>query len=130
MDAGLTTDKRKKIAVLPRAPVKEVMGGHDNKGDFLPAVHDDESLGLTYCGGFLDNRGAEINIANACNIKQTIAQARSVRVMVLINYHSPSRARTCARRLIPSALPSFSTRRRCSAVTWPRRPARARCSSA
>ena len=92
-DAGLTTDKRKKIArVAPSSPVKEVMGiGHDNKSaTFLPAVHDDESLGLTYCDcpGFLDNRGAEINIANACNIKQTIAQARSVRVMVLINYHS------------------------------------------
>ena len=92
-EAGFTTDLRTKIArVAVTSPMKEVMGiGHENKSaTFLPAVHDDESLGLTYCDcpGFLDNRGAEINIANACNIKQTIAQARSVRVIVLINYNS------------------------------------------
>ena len=50
------------------------------------------SLGPGYafadCPGFLDNRGFEINVANAVNIKQTLAAARSVRVVVLINYFS------------------------------------------
>ena len=42
-------------------------------------VRFDADLDALYCDcpGFLDNRGAEINIANACNIKQTIAQAAS-----------------------------------------------------
>ena len=38
--------------------------------------------------GFLDNRGAVINIANAINIKLALAAVASARVIVLINYHS------------------------------------------
>jgi energy-coupling factor transporter ATP-binding protein EcfA2 len=55
---------------------------------FLPQV---ESVnGITYCDcpGFLDNRGAEINIANAVNIRCALGQAKSIRVLILINYHS------------------------------------------
>merc|ERR1712185_838424 len=94
-DAGFTTELKTKIArVAEGSPVQEVMKiGHLNKSaTFLPAVHHDEGSGLTLCDcpGFLDNRGAEINIANACNIKQMIAQAKSVRVVVLINYDSLS----------------------------------------
>ena len=40
------------------------------------------------CPGFLDNRGFEINIANAVNVKQALAAAASARVVVIINYHS------------------------------------------
>eukprot|EP00968_Pinguiococcus_pyrenoidosus_P028235 scaffold7700_cov344-Pinguiococcus_pyrenoidosus.AAC.1 len=40
------------------------------------------------CPGFLDNRGAEINIANAANVRTAIVKAASVRVIVLISYHS------------------------------------------
>ena len=40
------------------------------------------------CPGFLDNRGFEINIANAVNVKQVLAAAASARVVVIINYHS------------------------------------------
>lgn len=45
---------------------------------------------ITYCDcpGFLDNRGAEINIVNAVNIRTALSLARSVRVMILVNYHS------------------------------------------
>ena len=45
---------------------------------------------LTYCDcpGFLDNRGAEINIANAVNIRAAIQQAKSVKMLILINYFS------------------------------------------
>jgi hypothetical protein len=55
---------------------------------FLPQI---ESVnGITYCDcpGFLDNRGAEINIANAVNIRNALGRAKSVRVLILINYHS------------------------------------------
>ena len=93
-DAGFTDGNlKKKIArVAEGSFIKEVMRiGHLNQSaTFLPAVYHDEGSGLTLCDcpGFLDNRGAEINIANACNIKQMIAQAKSVRVVVLINYDS------------------------------------------
>ena len=92
--------------------------GHDmqKSATFLPSVAVSTTDGKVYCDcpGFLDNRGAEINIANACNIKQMIAQAKSVRVVVLINYDSLKadrgrgvkdlakvRARIACRRLAP-----------------------------
>ena len=40
------------------------------------------------CPGFLDNRGFEINVANAVNVRQTLSAADSVVVVVIINYHS------------------------------------------
>ena len=40
------------------------------------------------CPGFLDNRGAEINIANAVNIKRALQEAKCVKVLILINYFS------------------------------------------
>ena len=40
------------------------------------------------CPGFLDNRGAEINIVNAVNIKQILQAADGVKVIILINYNS------------------------------------------
>ena len=55
---------------------------------WVPDVWKDDKFSYADCPGFLDNRGAEINIANAVNIKTTIHRARSVRVVVLINYHS------------------------------------------
>ena len=57
---------------------------------FMPQIEHDISNDLTYidCPGFLDNRGPEINIANAVNIKNSIKQSKSVKVVMLINYHS------------------------------------------
>jgi len=40
------------------------------------------------CPGFFDNRGAEINIANAVNIKAAAVRARGLVLVVLINYNS------------------------------------------
>ncbi len=63
--------------------------GHSNVSEtFLPDIKSDEVFTYCDCPGFLDNRGAEINIANAVNIKRAIGLARSVKVNVLINYNS------------------------------------------
>lgn len=45
-------------------------------------------LTIVDCPGYSDNRGAEINIANAVNIKQVLNSAKSVRFVVLLSYHS------------------------------------------
>ena len=46
--------------------------------------------GQTYCDcpGFLDSRGAEINIANAVNVRNAITSAKSIRALMLLNYAS------------------------------------------
>ena len=64
--------------------------GHSKvSATFMPNIESDPS-GRTYCDcpGFLDNRGAEINIANAVNIKNTLFKSSGIRVVVLINYHT------------------------------------------
>jgi hypothetical protein len=91
--AGFETRKAAPIIrTVFNSKVKEVMTiGHSNQSQtFTPDVEHDGATDFTYCDcpGFLDNRGPEINIANAVNIKQTIGRARSVRVIVLINYYS------------------------------------------
>jgi tetratricopeptide (TPR) repeat protein len=56
---------------------------------FMPHIETPPGVDqMTYCDcpGFLDNRGAEINIANAVNIRAAIKQAASVKVLILINY--------------------------------------------
>lgn len=55
---------------------------------FIPDVDSDDSFTYADCPGFLDNRGPEINIANAVNIKSMIHCASSVRVVVLLNHAS------------------------------------------
>lgn len=64
--------------------------GHTNASEtFMPQIVTD-SQNFTYCDcpGFLDNRGTEINIANAANIRNAFVLAKSVKVVILINYHS------------------------------------------
>lgn len=43
---------------------------------FKPQLEYDKDLNFNYidCPGFLDNRGAEINIANAINIKNIVIE--------------------------------------------------------
>ena len=63
--------------------------GHDRASKtFMP--HIVEVDGWTYCDcpGFSDNRGAEINIANAVNIKQALSRAASIRIVILVDYQS------------------------------------------
>ena len=63
--------------------------GHTNQSmTFIPDLEADELFTYLDCPGFLDNRGAEINIANAVNIKSAVCLAHAVRVLVLINYNS------------------------------------------
>ena len=63
--------------------------GHTKESKtFIPQIASSVSITYCDCPGFLDNRGAEINIANAVNIKAAIQQAKSVKTIVLINYHS------------------------------------------
>lgn len=40
------------------------------------------------CPGFLDNRGFELSVANAVNVRQTLHAASRARVVVIINFHS------------------------------------------
>ena len=65
--------------------------GHTKQSmTFMPQIETDQKNKITYmdCPGFLDNRGPEINIANAVNIKNAIKASKNVRVVMLINYHS------------------------------------------
>ena len=84
--------KKKVVRVSADSEVKELMEiGHTNRSmTFIPDVERAPDGRWTWvdCPGFLDNRGPEINIANAVNIKRTIARAQSVRVVVILNYHS------------------------------------------
>ena len=71
---------------------KELMPiGHTKQSKtFMPQIENDAPNNFTYidCPGFLDNRGPEINIANAVNIKNAIKEAKSVKVIILISYAS------------------------------------------
>jgi hypothetical protein len=72
-------------------PLDEIMPiGHTKKSmTFMPKIAQDQQ-GLSYCDcpGFLDNRGIEINIANAINIKNAFSRANSIKIIMLINYYS------------------------------------------
>ena len=49
-----------------------------------------DNASLAYCDfpGFFDNRGMEINIASGVNMRRVFEEARLVKVLILINYHS------------------------------------------
>jgi hypothetical protein len=56
---------------------------------FMPEIFQcPDSFMFCDCPGFLDSRGAEINIGNAVNIKAALSRALNARVIVLINYFS------------------------------------------
>ncbi|MBS4166479.1 hypothetical protein NEOC65_001567 [Neochlamydia sp. AcF65] len=64
--------------------------GHTNNSQtFMPQLIEIENhVSICDCPGFLDNRGYEINIANVTNIRKVFTKAKSVKVVVLINYYS------------------------------------------
>ena len=83
------------VSVLPRSQggnLDEIMPiGHTKTSKtFMPQIESDPDKKNTYCDcpGFLDNRGAEINIANAVNIKAALIGAQNIRIVILINYFS------------------------------------------
>ena len=52
-----------------------------------------ESLTFADFAGFLDNRGQEINIANTINSKNVVKAARTVKLVIIMNFHSIVRER-------------------------------------
>ena len=82
--------KKKVVFVAPDSPRPALMKiGHTNKSQtFVPEIRRGLEFVFCDCPGFLDNRGPEINIANAVNIKTTASHAESVKVLVLLNYDS------------------------------------------
>jgi ribosome biogenesis GTPase A len=92
---GCTMEKIKKqgqklIVVSTHSPVKALTTiGHTNVSEtFIPVLQQGSAFTYLDCPGFLDNRGTEINVANAVNIKNAVVKAHAVRVVVLINYPS------------------------------------------
>jgi hypothetical protein len=81
---------QKAIRVKPDSSVTELMRiGHTNQSmTFIPGIATDSDFTYMDCPGFLDNRGPEINIANAVNIKQAIHAAKDVVVIIVIHYES------------------------------------------
>jgi 50S ribosome-binding GTPase len=71
-------------------PVVPFPIGHTKQSEtFMPAIALEpmasDPIAYCDCPGFLDNRGAEINIANAVNIRRILQAARSVRIIILIS---------------------------------------------
>ena len=65
--------------------------GHGKQSKtFMPHIVAVDKQVYCDCPGFSDNRGVEINIANAVNIKQALSRAASIRIIVLVNYESLS----------------------------------------
>jgi predicted GTPase len=79
------------IIVDPSSPREEVMPiGHSSRSQtFMPQIaQDPDNPNSAYCDcpGFSDNRGAEINIANAINTKRVLQQAAGVKAVFLTEY--------------------------------------------
>ena len=94
-ELGMTGISEVMVVVPPEkgGALAEVMPiGHTKASKtFMPQIETPSGpYKLTYCDcpGFLDNRGSEINIANAVNIRAAIKQAASVKMLILINYFS------------------------------------------
>ncbi|MHA7877337.1 MAG: GTPase domain-containing protein [Bacteroidota bacterium] len=82
---------KKVVIVDPDSQQPEIMPiGHKASQTFLPQIAIDSSnQSNTYCDcpGFLDNRGPEINIANAINTRRVLQQAKGVKVIFLTGYN-------------------------------------------
>ena len=79
---------RRHVLVVKDQSLEVAPIGHGESKTFMP--HIIEVAGRVYCDcpGFSDNRGAEINIANAVNMKQALSHAKSLRMVVLVDYRS------------------------------------------
>ena len=80
------------IVVDPESTRPEVasIGHGDVSHTFMPQIANDPDNNRAYCDcpGFTDNRGAEINIANAVNIRQVLQQASGIKAVFLTKYQS------------------------------------------
>ena len=93
MEKVLIQGKKKPVYIVSeKSPVKEVMSiGHTKVShSFVPELAEAKSMNAVVvdCPGFLDNRGAEISIANAANIKAVMARADGVSLVAVLNYYS------------------------------------------
>ncbi len=81
-------DSLTKVAVCDD-PIMEVGHGFSSK-TWTPQLHyDDQSqLHLYDCPGFFDNRSPAFDILNGVAIRSIGASARSVKLIVLVNYHA------------------------------------------
>ena len=80
------------IIVDPQSPLQEIMPiGHGLRSQtFLPQIAPDpmhSHRAYCDCPGFSDNRGPEINIANAINIKRVSQGSAGVKAVLLTNYN-------------------------------------------
>lgn len=94
-EIGMSGISKVMVVVPPEkgGALAEVMPiGHTKTSKtFMPHIDTppgDHPLTFCDCPGFLDNRGSEINIANAVNIRAAIQEAKSVKMVILINYFS------------------------------------------
>ena len=78
------------VVVVADANQEVMKIGHGKDSmTFLPQFAEGEA-GSCFCDcpGFFDNRGYEINVANAVNIKAVFLAATSLKIVILINYNS------------------------------------------
>ena len=80
-------------------PALTVIGHKSVSETFTPSVEktrafDPLQCAIVDCPGFQDNRGAEINIANAVNIRQVLLEANSIRLVLLLNYEKQLKNRS------------------------------------
>lgn len=81
------------VRVSSTSQIQELMKiGHNTKVSqtFMPDIQFDTNLNIAFmdCPGFMDNRGPEINISNAANIRNSINSSKTVKVVILINFHT------------------------------------------
>jgi hypothetical protein len=93
MKAEMDEFEEERIAVDPESPREEVLpiGHHGRQSQtFLPQIvqtPDEPNSAYCDCPGFSDTRGAEINIANAINIRKILQQATGVKAVFLTDYN-------------------------------------------
>uniref|UniRef100_A0A0G4FI44 G domain-containing protein n=1 Tax=Chromera velia CCMP2878 TaxID=1169474 RepID=A0A0G4FI44_9ALVE len=86
--------------------------GHSGKSEtFFPEISRWEEAGDSFffcdCPGFGDNRGAEVNTANAVNVCQTLRRSSSVRLLVLLESSAVGTAKGAAARPSASTMEQF-----------------------
>ena len=82
---------KKVVIVDPESTQAEVtpIGHEGTSKTFLPRIvqdHNNPTSAYCDCPGFSDNRGEEINIANAINVRRVLQQASDVKAVFLTEY--------------------------------------------
>ena len=86
MEERASEDDPNEKQIVAMHPIARI--GHTLKSEtFIPSVFADETTDLIFADlpGFLENRGPEINISNAANIRALLSAAASNRILLQIN---------------------------------------------